>query len=104
MIALPFLLSRPSEKVLLATGAAVTVTLFAFCETGMANRVLGNLRQPTPSWYFAANAGSAFVCAFFLPLSSIDPISALKPRSNAWAKRDSTASFSRASSAWPGAS
>jgi PAS domain S-box-containing protein len=66
IIALPFLLARRSEKWLVSTGA-VTVALFALSETEVVNRLAGIERLPTPSWYFAANAASAFICAFLLP-------------------------------------
>jgi PAS domain S-box-containing protein len=67
IIALPFLLARPSEKWLVWVGAAVTVALFGLAESGTINRLFGIERLPTPSWYFAANAASAFICAFLLP-------------------------------------
>jgi PAS domain S-box-containing protein len=68
MVALPLLLCRPQERFLLLGGALASVALFAFCESGAAARLLGIGPRPTPSWYYAANAATAFVCAFLLPL------------------------------------
>ncbi|HKQ71382.1 MAG TPA: PAS domain S-box protein, partial [Polyangiaceae bacterium] len=68
MVALPLLLSRSGEKALLAIGVVVPVTLFVLCESNALVGALSIEQVPAPSWYFAANALTAFTCAFLLPL------------------------------------
>jgi PAS domain S-box-containing protein len=68
MVAVPLLLFVSSEKWLLGSSALVAVALFVLCETGVATRALGIVPEPAPSWYFAANATTAFVMSFVVPL------------------------------------
>jgi PAS domain S-box-containing protein len=64
---LPFLLFETSEFVLLGLGTILAIVLFAWCETGAANAWLGIPMKPAPSWYFAANAATAFAVSFLVP-------------------------------------
>jgi PAS domain S-box-containing protein len=68
MAGLPFLLFDPSESFWLVFGMVLTIVLYAWCETGAANVSLGIQPRAAPSWYFAANAGSAIGLSILVPL------------------------------------
>jgi PAS domain S-box-containing protein len=67
LVALPLLLFGPSEMVMMGLGVALPLLLFTACETGFAARLFAVTPKPTPVWYFAANAASAFAVAFVIP-------------------------------------
>jgi signal transduction histidine kinase len=68
LAALPLLLFGPRDWGMIAAGAALPVLLFALCDSGVLARLLGLHPKLAPGWYLAANALSAFVVAFLVPL------------------------------------
>jgi PAS domain S-box-containing protein len=68
MAGLPFLLFDPSESILLGLGTLLAIVLFAWCEGGVPGAWLHIHPRAAPSWYFAANAATAFGTSFLIPL------------------------------------
>jgi signal transduction histidine kinase len=66
--AMPLLLFGRRERALVIVGTALPVLLFFFLETGVAVHLLGVQPRPTPPWYYAANAASAFAMGFLAPM------------------------------------
>jgi PAS domain S-box-containing protein len=68
MVSIPFLLFDSSEFVLLTIGTILAIVLFGVCESGEANLWMHLQPRAAPSWYYAANAATAFVLTFLVPL------------------------------------
>ena len=67
MAALPLILFRPGEWPSATVGAALPAILLLVCKTGWAAAFFSVHPRAAPAWYFAANAATTLVLAFFVP-------------------------------------